>query len=535
MKMRTLPHLLFCPLAVLLTVLAVPVEAQSAVALQSPADKYLQALAITGAVERPYLNYRTQGLNEWQIAATAGHPWDENLVLLPRESVSVGNVTASLQPTTSEFSFNSGYPDGGNDGSAWQGRGFNGVAKLHGDVEIGDFRATVAPILWFAENRAFDLLPSAPSFDNEYAYFTNNIDLPQRFGSDPLVRAGIGESELRYATSLFTVALSNQSVWLGPAQHNPVLLSNNAGGVPRVEVGLRPQKTLVGEIEAYAWWGFLSQSEYFEIDSVADDRLFSGVSLSYAPSAIPGFTLGVHRVVMTGVEELNGRAIVEPFNPFMTPDLGQDAKDQRASITLDWVFPDVGFNVYAEWARNDYSARWSHVVRAPEHSQAFTYGVRQVAYSGPRQLWIVNGEISQFVHSRDYDIDLGKSQSGFYTHHIVKQGHTHNGQLLGAQAGPGADVQTLTIDHYSGLGRIGGFVERTNRNKDFIYGDSSSGPGDIERMNVQMRYGLQGDLWLPRSILLSGEFSLAKNWNRNYEVGNQQFNSYFRLGVTYGY
>lgn len=504
------------------------------VTIGSPIDRYLRVLAIDGRADRPYLNYRTNGASRWQAPSGQRHPWAEHLTS-SRTLVQSDSTSISLQPIEVYASLNSGYPDGGNDGPAWQGRGSNLRGQFGADLSIGPARLTVAPTVWFAENRDFPLMPSASSFNNEYAYFTNNIDLPQRFGDDPIADIALGESEIRYSHRWFTTALSNQSIWLGPTEHNPVLVGNNAGGFPRIEIGARPNSTLVGDVEAYAWWGNLAQSEYFDVAGVADERLFSGVSLSYRPSIVPGFTLGIHRVVLVASEDLDAGDYLEAFNPLMTPELGQDSKDQRASITLDWLFHDIGFNVYAEWGKNDYSARWSHIVRAPEHSQAFTYGIRQVVYSDVSQLWIVNGEISQFVHSRDYDIDLGKSQSGFYTHGTVKQGHTHNGQLLGPEVGPGADSQILTVDYYNPLGRIGGFIKRTNRNKDYIYGDSSSGPGDIERMNVEMRYGISVDLWLPDSVLISSGFSIARNWNRNYESGYRPHNARGTLGIVYGY
>lgn len=510
------------------------VSAEIPVSIGSPIEQYLRVLAIDGRADRPYLNYRTNGTSRWRVPNGQRHPWEQNLTS-SRTLVQSGETSISLQPVEVHSSFNSGYPDGGNDGPAWQGRGFNLRGQLGADLSIGPARLTMAPTVWFAENRGFPLLPSASSFHNEYAYFTNNIDLPQRFGDDPITNVALGESEIRYSHRWFTAALSNQSLWMGPTEHNPVLVGNNAGGFPRIEIGARPTSTVVGDIEAYAWWGNLRQSDYFDVAGIADERLFSGISLSYEPPFVPGFTLGVHRVVLVAIEDLDAEDYLEVFNPFMTPELGRDSKDQRASITLDWLFQDLGFNVYAEWGKNDYSARWSHIIRAPEHSQAFTYGIRQILYSDARQLWILNGEISQFIHSRDYDIDLGKSQSGFYTHGTVKQGHTHNGQLLAAEVGPGADSQTLTVDYYSPLGRIGGFIERTSRNKDYIYGDSSSGPGDIERMNVEMRYGISSDVWLPHSVLISSGFSVARNWNRNYESGNRTYNLRGTVGVVYGY
>lgn len=474
------------------------------------------------------------GLVHWELPANVEHPWKEYLFLDNSNSLT-DNLTYAFVPLVHTVSFNSAYPEGGNDGAAWQGRGINSWGMAGIQADYGPINITLAPSYWYAQNVAFETMPSSDVFNNEFAYFTSNIDLPQRFGDASTGNVTAGESEVRFTWRTFTIGFSNQSLWLGPTETNPVLLSNNAPGFPRFDIGLRPTTTPVGTFEALAWWGVLYDSDYFDRESDADSRLFSGISLSYAPDLVPGLTFGVHRIVLQGLAGGDPADYFKAFNPFMTPELGRDATDQRASITADWTFPSVGFNVYVEWGRNDYSPRWSYIVRAPEHSQAFTYGLRQIVHQDARNIWLLSGEISQFIHSRDYDIDLGKSQNGFYTHGTVTQGHTNQGQLLGARIGPGADAQSLSLDYFYRRGRAGLFAERVSRNKDYIYGDPTSGPGDIRRMNVQMRYGAEFDHWIIRGLLLSGELSYAKNWNWNYETDNSKYNFYSRLGVSFRY
>jgi hypothetical protein len=501
---------------VLSFVLSIPIFSDTL--LGSNTDDYLDALVLMGKIKREYLHVRTYFTNSYS-----------NIDSVDQKKSSEFNIKPVL-PNIS-MSYNYYDPNEGNDGSAWQGKGFNIWGYGGIKSEWKGFSASLIPQFWFAQNKSFPLMNAFSTFDSEYAYFTGSIDLPQRFGDEPIYKIDMGESELRYSWNHWTIGFGTQSLWIGPVRINPVLFSNNAAGFPKLDIGLLPLYTGIGNIEFRIWWGQLRESDYFDNDSSNDNRFVNGFHLAFAPKLISGFTIGVHRIILAdwnSVDYINPLTII---NPVMNRDFGYDVSDQRASITFNWLFPEVNFEVYGEWGKNDYSSIWEYILLSPEHSQAYTIGGRQAfsPFINKNRFFVLEGEISNFIHTRDYEIGLGMSQTGFYTHHIINQGHTNDGQLIGPQTGPGSDVQTLKLNYYWPKGKFAGFFQRIHVNKDYIYGDPARIPGDILKAYIKFKAGFEGYYNLD-SVTLGGKIYYLLNLNYNW-IEDNDINSFY-LGFS---
>lgn len=517
--------------ALLLLIISAPfvVSEDLVVYTESVWDDLLEDASVGTSLQRPFLSVRTLAANRWSVEDTGELPFGEYLPTVA-PLVSAESVTLYALPTVVWTSANSAYPSGANDGAAWQGRGINTAVTSGVRFESPYLSATLAPQLWSAQNTGFELLPSV--VESEYGYFTRGIDLYQRPGDDFAGAVTWGESEIRVGIQRISIGFGTTSVWLGPAQKNPILLSTNAQGFPKFDILMRPAETRIGTFEVLAFWGQIRESDYFDEESGNDRRLISTLSLSYRPRFIAGLTLGFHRIVLTEWSGSSYEDALLMFVPDMSRSFGADERDQRGSITVDWRFPAVGFNVYAEWAKNDYSSQWRNIVRAPEHSQAFTIGGRQQIRGPFPGYFMVSGEITQLILSRDYYIDLGASTSGFYTHSVISQGHTNLGQVLGAGIGTGAAAQSIDVEYVYRRGSAALFIERTARNQDYLYGASDADEGDIINANVEMRYGARSVFLVSRNVALDAEFSIADNINRNYDAENDVINVYGRVGAT---
>ncbi len=497
-------------------------------------DWYLRQLALRGGVELPAVSIRGAGWERPRIAEGADHPWSGDV---PTDTSSAAGGSAgaaggralSIYPVSAVGSYNSAYPYGGNDGIAWQGRGLN--ASLRGGVELRTryLRGRLAPVLWSAENRPFELVPPAGAVTHKTGSYSVNVDAYQRPGTAAVTKVGLGQSVVRAGVWNVSVGVGTTPLWLGPAQHNPVLLGTNAGGIPRVDITLHRTDTPLGEVEAMLFWGRVEESAWFDDDAGNDYRLVAASSVSYAPAFVPGLTVGFHRMVFSHWATRSAEDALEIFDFDMGSRLGKDERDQRLSLTLDWLLPAAGFNVYLEWGRDDYSPGRRYILRAPEHSQAYTVGLRQAIDASGAGFFVFGAEITQLILSRDYDIDLGRGRMGFYGHGGLVQGHTHLGQILGAPVGPGGAAQRFDLDYIGGFGSVGAFLERSVRDQDYLYGAPDAGPGDIRRMNVELRGGLRGTLLGGRGLALRGEASLGYNINRNYIEANDMYSFHFRL------
>lgn len=512
-------------LVLVLAVIAVPNLKANDVVYDPALGRYLDALALTGQAERSTNNYSIRGVSSWGLLGE-GHPWNRRI-----PEATDRPATLRWTPIRLHQSYNSSYPSGFNDASAWQGRGYN--ASLVGGVRWTPrswVDLTIAPRVWFAENRDF---PTIAAVNGEFGYYVGGVDVFQRPGAVSQAKIDYGESSLhvRYRGVSFGVSASSQ--WYGPAREQPIILGSNAAGIPRAEITLLPARTRIGEIEATVSWGILSESESFDENTENDLRFAALLATSLRPAFVPNLTLGFHRFSQSPWKSATLGNVLDPFTTRMSTALGDDDKDQRVALTVEWTFPQVGFAGYLEWARNDYSPNWRYIIREPKHSQAYTIGVRQAVLDHPRRLLVVYAEFTELIHSRDYYIDLGMSQRGFYHHGIVSQGHTNAGQILGAGIGPGADSQVAGADLFVEEGSVGVEVRRIARNKDFLYGAPDAGPGDIRRMNVEMQYLVRGALWLRPELLLTGSLAFARNINWNFVEANDRNNVRLQIGVSW--
>jgi hypothetical protein len=97
--------------------------------------------------------------------------------------------------------------------------------------------------------------------------------------------------------------------------------------------------------------------------------------------------------------------------------------------------------------------------------------------------------------------------------------YTHDGQILGAAAGPGGESQRLAVDVLAAGGRVGGFVERTRRNEEIFWGVIEPRPGEDSKHDAELAVGYRQVLFL-RNAELAFTMSYAYRWNRDF-LGNQ--------------
>jgi hypothetical protein len=427
-------------------------------------------------------------------------------------------------------SYNTKYQHGFNDESLWQGKGLNTYFTGGSVLEYGDFSFIFFPEVWFSENRAFEIVLPHASQENPFAFYLNGIDNPQRYGDEPVFFYGPGQSEIRYTGEKFTAGIGTQSLWLGPGKYNSLILSNNGGGFPKIDLGFRDLNTSIGVFELFVWWGMLSESEYFDSVSSNDNNLFTGIHIAYSPTCIEGFTLGINRTLTANLSEAGISSYGTLFVPFMTTMFGKDLNDQRASITLEWNFPSVGFTTYAEWARNDYQPSVRSILQFPQRTEAYTVGVSQILQSEEKKKIVATLEITNLLVSWDYTINA-VSLPSFYTHGIVTQGYTQNGQILGAGIGTGSNSQIFNVDFFLDQTFLRLFVQRVGISPDYLF----SLPYDsVERSssnnNAELTAGVDYEYTFHELHTLMLGLEISRNLNWNYIAGNDVNNVYLHAG-----
>jgi len=548
-------NLLFC----LLFCILLPTLLSAQEAIKSIEEEYYDFLALQGLTERPALNYRTLSDSVWSVDEYAFHPWQGQNMGTWRPLF--GDFRMRVYGPELFMSGNTAAPYGQNDGVLWQGRGFNALLKGGVRFEGYGVELTLLPHLAFSQNVEFDFIQPAYSGSDfaeraeKYGYYgVWGIDAPQRFGDKPFFDWDFGDSEIRYTWKTLTIGFGTQAIWLGPAQLNPIIHSNNAPTYPKLDIGLRQQSIIlpwlnwhIGDIEFRAWWGYLSESDWFDNTSFNDHNLITGVSVAYSfPSFLRGLTIGVNRIMLSKWNNMNYGSIFTLLWPFMDNAAGRDENDQRASFILDYLLPEAGINVYFEWGINDYSPALDNIIRYPFHTAAYTVGVKKtLSFTGQFKGEILL-EITKLECSQDYD-RLIPWYSTFYAHHIISQGHTNRGQWLGAGIGTGGNSQYLGFKLYFPRGYGNVFIQRGNPDLDYtFYIDSKRDYENPHQAGDNIRafldFGLSGCYFILPDLMLSGSFIFRDEHNPlnagtlNYNGHSlHRYNFYLALGIKYSF
>jgi hypothetical protein len=432
-----------------------------------------------------------------------------------------GKPTLTLLPFGTLFHVNSDYPSGGNDGLLWAGRGASILVRGGARASWGPISAALAPEVAHQENAAFDIIPVDRPNRSEFAwYWTNNIDWPQRFGPHSYGSASLGESYVRADIAGFAAGLSTERMRWGPMRRYPVLMSGTAPGFPHAFVGTsRPRDIWLGRVSLELIWGRLQESEYFDTNPDNDDTLLAGLVAAFQPAVLPGLSLGFMRSYLRTIPPEGfglGDYLTEPYTDLFTntENLSIGAENQLLAFFARWVFPESGFEVYGEVARDDFWDGLDDLLQEPEHSMGIALGLQKLTeLRSGRHLRVaaeaINLNFSETQRSR-------RTENQFYTHAGVQVGYTHRGQLLGAPVGPMGDGQYLAIDVIDDRWMAGIFGERVRYAND-IYWQALAFRYTTFGHDVELTGGVRGGYTFPRhGVRLSGSLGWSGRYNRGW-------------------
>ena len=555
-------------------------------ALKSLEEEYYDFLSLTGVVERPTLGYRTLSDNVWKFntvesfeenedgtfskVSVSGkesdaHIWKNNNLgttyTLWEAKSPVDNwftrginqkITARIYGPEWFNSYNTAAPYGQNDGALWQGRGYNTALTAGVRLEGYGVEVTFKPQVGWMENREFEYIKPNYSGTNfkdkaeKYGYYgVRFIDAPQRFGDKSFWSFDFGDTEVRWTWNTFTVGFGTQTIWLGPAKLNPIIHSNNAASYPKLDIGLRKTELIMphfgwnlGNLEGRCWWGKLSESEWFDNDDSNNDNLITGVSLYYKLPFSNDFSIGINRIMLSKWNNIS------PYTTlFFIPGIsnlisgGTDESDQRFSIILDYLNKTVGWEIYFEWARNDYSPTFSTLFRYPFHTQGCTFGILKTINFIHNICGQIYLELSNLESSGDYD-RLYSYATTFYAHHKVSQGHTNKGQWLGAGIGTGGNSQTLGIIIYHSKGYYELFGQRRNPDLDYNKRVDPLGRASLNQACTMIDFGLACNYFIKNNFCIIGKYVFEDQINviSYFEFeSDRRFNSIINLSIIYNF
>lgn len=503
-----------------LALLAVPATAQ-VVDFDDPVRAYLRLLQITG---RPVTgSYAVLPVERPSEAVGVEHPWSDRLARPASDAEGDGDVPRLRTEDVLLRAFvNTHHPDGADDGAVWQGRGLTTALDVGHTLRWRALTVTAQPTLVWAQNAGFDLAPVQVADMPPYAYPWRRIDWPQRFGTDPYWRLDPGQSEIRVDWRGARVGFGTRNLWWGPGIRNAIVMGASAPGFPHASLGTSgPIDVRVGALEVDWIWGRLGQSEWAPPDLPTDDRFLTALAVAYDATFLPGLTLGFTRVfqrlVPAGGVDLGDHFLV--FQGLLKSGLasgtsdGTDATDQMLSLFWRWVMPESGFEAYMEWARTDHSWNLADLVQEPEHSRGYTLGFQKVTSRSADRLVVLGVEATTLESSPTFQL---RPRPTFYEHSVVTTGYTHDGQLLGASAGPGGSAQALSLDAYAPWGKWGALLRRRVHDNDAYWEWAQANGLSFDQHHVSLDVG-GSVLYFHRGVEIGGGAVLTRELNRYFD------------------
>lgn len=391
---------------------------------------------------------------------------------------------------TVNFVNNSKLPYGQNDGALWAGIGANARVLGGFTVSMGPLRLVAIPELGYSANNRFPLNPNDPRFTptllfrrarNTFSLPWNNfpysIDLPWKYGTAPLNKLYPGQSSLTITAGPVEAGFATENEWWGPAIRNPIIMSDNAPGMPHGFLRTsRPWNTRLGMWEARWTVGALQESDYWTKAIPEDDiRSLSSIAISWQRSPQSGLTLGFLRSVYSvasGYGDVAGNLFDfikntgHPNAHAISDPTVEPGKDQLFSIFGRWAVPAYGLESYVEWGRAEFPVNLRDFLDQPNHTRGYTAGIQWVRPIGANAHFRTQGEVTNMEQSATWQF---RPLGSWYTSRSVYQGYTNLGQLIGAGLGPGSSGQWISADYYRGAWQVGGMLSRSRFNNDAYY------------------------------------------------------------------
>src|SRR5690606_26112385 len=211
-----------------------------------------------------------------------------------RETDREGLVVRTVAGTGTLF-FNSGFPYGGNDGPLWAGRGLSVSLRGGGHLRYGPLSITVAPNLFWSQNRDVAIAPTGHAGKLAFADpdWPRSIDLPQRFGDSSYARLGAGESTARLDLWGVTAGVATAAQHWAPGVAPPLILGNYAAGSPHAVLGpSTPAYLGLLSLPGRLAWGSLPDSESSPAEEGRPRRFMSGLVGVHTPRGVAGLESG---------------------------------------------------------------------------------------------------------------------------------------------------------------------------------------------------------------------------------------------------
>jgi len=430
----------------------------------------------------------------------------------------LGKLT--LLPVSLIQQFNTHHPYGWNNGGMIAANGYQAIASAGVYASFGPLEVQLQPEFVYAADAAYD-----------------TTDVYGSYRSNAYHKFFPGQSSIRFSMFSLSAGLSTENLWWGPGVHSSLLMSNNAPGF--MHVFFRSQKPVRSGIGSFEWQliaGKLTPDPALPYENknlkrsegLTSQRYLSAFVLSYQPKWVPGLFVGMTRALQryradmdkSGAGFLN-KYIPVLFKAFDKQNASFDdtmGTDQLASFFMRWLLVKAQTEFYVEYGYNDYKQNLRDYLTSPTHAAAYIVGAKKTISLKADTYLDLGIEITQVSQSPD---QIVRSSGNWYEHTQIQEGYTFQNQIMGAGAGYGANVQSVSGTWISGNKKLGVLLERVNRD-----------PDRHAYKWIDLSIGFLPQ-WQFDHIILAGKFQFINSKQYAWEKDMNRFNFHSRISFQY--
>jgi len=396
-----------------------------------------------------------------------------------------------------------------------------------------------------------------------YYYIQNNIDDYRKLGNAPINEFNLGQTRIGLKFDKWAIGASNENLWWGTGRNNSLVFTNNAAGFKHAYLQtVKPISTYIGNFEAKLVVGILENTHYTHPDDsimktiwggaiapkVMNNRNLQAITINWSPKWMPNFYVGYAYASQQ----------YQSDSLFVNSNIKPSINDMSfGTIMCRYVLPkdhaefygEIGQPSLAPWPKNFFSdttrtgivfgARKLFMSKNEKSFFDLTVEITQLQLMNPREI---------FVEGNPFGVPKYNS---WYTSPYIRQGYTHQGQLLGASVGAGSNSQSIALSWNKGFNKIGFFVERLVHNSDFYHYAYLTGLLGYSRADaywVDLNGGLEFQFMPYKNILLAGTYkntnAMNYRWVKNVNdisvdkfaepgIDSDKFNTQFNLSIKF--
>jgi hypothetical protein len=457
----------------------------------------------------------------------------EFLKLQPKKQVKIWKkINWDGIETTYTIQSNSTVPSGFNDGSLFPSIGSQNRLSIRSRFTIDNFELNIQPEFVSARNINPPVFLGHKQDGNYWARYylhvQNNIDYYTQYGRKPITALFPGQSFITYNLKHLSVGISSENQWWGPGVRNSLMMTNTASGFYHGYIKTnQPVQTKWGDFEGKAIFGYLYPAQFPPTeDSLMQTiwaggivkknnylRHIKGFTIQWQPKWFPNFFIGYTYFSQNYVLKRNKNDKKIDLSSNDRP------KQQLGAFVFRFILPKDHAEFYAEIGQpNQAVSPWGFF--GDSVKTGFVLGARKLFPYGRKGNFLkLYTEFTQLqLMNPALVINVAEPFGGplvtsWYTSNQIRQGYTHQGQMLGASIGPGSNSQTVGLSWHRGKNKIGLFIERVANNNDF-YTYQYYGSTYYNRYYININKGIEIQYQVNKALLLAG--SAIKTNAMNY-------------------